>query len=157
MARTFPGPARTILGRTHYLYFLANLALFGMGFIIWIAGDPSWYRLWCLEKYLPTAQDRFGFRVKRVHIPGFGWGSDPLAVVEASPGGVLERAGFRPGDVPVEYHGGESAFCGALQEAEDGGDYRKVDVINLDDWDRRAKRELEIPRVPARIRRAGPD
>lgn len=146
MPHLLAGTREPLLGPKDYLYLILTLALVMIPFAL--AGTAySLYPAWCEEYYLPSVQQGFGFRVSRVHTPGFGWGSDPLVIVEVSPGGVLERAGFRPGDVPVEYHGGESAFCRALQEAEEGGDYRKVDVVNLDDWDRRPKRSLEIPRV----------
>jgi hypothetical protein len=131
------------LGRAHYVVFSLAL-LFILGLSGWFYSSPAVYHYRCIHEYLPLAQKRFGFDVGRVPVPGAG--RNVLAVLRVDPAGVLARAGFRPGDIPVDQHGGESAFCAALQGAERGG-YSRVMVVNVADLEKRplARRELEIP------------
>jgi hypothetical protein len=117
--------------------------------ITWAVFQPAVYHLWCVSYYIPSVEARFGFRAEPIAIPGtdYRW----LGVVEVTPGGALSRAGFRPGDIPVDHHGGETAFCSALESADEpeADGYRKISVINVREWDtgRAARRELEIQRV----------
>jgi hypothetical protein len=137
-------PALT-LGRKQYLYLTLTFVLMGL-LIWWAVFHPAVYHQWCIRYYIPSVQERFGFRVGRISVPGLPY--QPLALVEVTAGGPLSWAGFRVGDIPVDHHGGETAFCGALQGAERSG-YSNITVINADDWDneRRSRRELTIPSV----------
>jgi hypothetical protein len=136
------------LGPGAFLYLVATLVLVA-GPIASAVLQPAVYHQWCVRYYIPSVEARFGFRSGRILIPGtdYRW----LGVVEVTPGGALSRAGFRPGDIPVDHHGGETAFCYALESASDAeaGGYRRVNAINVSDWPsgRRATRELEIPRM----------
>jgi hypothetical protein len=134
-----------VLGHRESLYLGMALALIGM-LIAWAVFHPAVYHDWCLRHYIPSMQERLGFRAARIPVPGRTRG--PLALVEVVPSGPMARAGFRVGDIPVDHHGGETAFCGALQGAEAGG-YSKVSVANAADWAAgvRSRRELTIPPV----------
>jgi len=50
-----------------------------------------------------------------------------------TPGGRLEAAGVRPGDIPIETHGGLWAFCGALLKSQ-SGDTGEFHVITASEW-----------------------
>jgi len=137
-----------VLGRGTFLYVVVTLVLVAT-LVVSALLHPAAYHQWCLRYYIPSVQDRFGFRAAPVSISGSE--QRRLGIVDVTPGGVFSRAGFRPGDIPVDYHGGETAFCSVLQAAEDRAArrYRKIDVINLSQWDVgwEARRELEIPDV----------
>ena len=132
------------LGRNEYLFLSLTLVLLGL-IAAWFA-SPAIYHQWCVRHYIPSMQDRFGFRADRIHVPDLSY--EPLAVVDIKAGGPFSRAGFRLGDIPVDYHGGDLAFCGALQGAEQG-EHSTVSVINAGDWHKgeRPRREITIPPV----------
>lgn len=131
------------LGRREYFFLTLTLLLISL-LISWAVFQPALYHQWCLRYYIPSVQALFGFRAARISVAGLP--HEPLALVEVTPGGPFSSAGFRVGDIPVDHHGGETAFCAALQGAQDGG-YSDVYVINADDWGkaRRSRREIAIP------------
>src|SRR5215472_2285654 len=98
-----------VLGGRQYLYLTVTLILTGL-LISWGVFHPALYHRWCIEYYIPRVQDRFGFRAARTVVRGLPY--EPLTLVYIAPGGPLARAGFRVGDIPVDHHGGETAFCG---------------------------------------------
>jgi hypothetical protein len=93
---------------------------------------------------LPEYEVSFGFRGGRLPV-GIGDSSDTLyALLEVSPDGRLAHAGARPGDIPIEYHGGLWAFYGALEEARAGREGH-FDVVSHSDWpDWHKRRKLKI-------------
>lgn len=54
-------------------------------------------------------------------------------------GGRLEAAGVRPGDIPIETHGGLWAFYGALLKSQ-SGDTGEFHVIRASEWHKRSRR-----------------
>jgi hypothetical protein len=106
-------------------------------------GSPAFYDYECEHTYLPSVERRFGFVGGRARVPGDDWTAYTL--VRVDPEGVLGKAGFRSGDVPVAHHGGLAEFCAALQWSESAHDSFEVEVINIDDWDAGSRRRIVIP------------
>jgi hypothetical protein len=114
----------------------------------WAELAPSIYFYNCVESYIPSVQERLGFRLGLITPKGED--GQQWALVEVVPSGPLGQAGFRSGDVPVEHHGGVTAFCYALEAAHEVDGYRRIDVVNAADWDTEGpnrRRKLEIPKV----------
>ena len=114
------------------------------GFMVWAELYPSIHANWCIESYIPSFEKRLGFKYAPIALPD-GAGLRP-GLVEVTPGGPLSRAGFRPGDIPVAYHGGVAELCGALEGADEG--YGRIDVVNIADWNSdgpNRRRQLRIP------------
>jgi hypothetical protein len=132
------------LGAREFVYLVATLTCLTLA-IVWGLFHRELYHQWCVRYYVPSVQARFGFRAERItvpHVPHY----QPLVILEVVPDGPLSRAGFRVGDISVDHHGGETAFCGALQRAEEGK-ASDVRVINASDWHQgwTARRDLSIP------------
>lgn len=149
MDTTAPRTTRLLLlGRTQWLFLAFSLTAVAL-LIAWAVFHPALYLAWCERYYLPSIGDRLGFTSGRISVPGRN--HDRIGLVTVEPGGLLGRAGFRSGDVPIHQHGGLADLCGALQYAEEGG-APTVTVINVADWRRGgydARRELSIhPAVP---------
>ena len=140
----FAAVPRLLLGRREYLYLSLTLTLVAL-LVLWAALHPTVYHQWCVRYYIPSRQEEFGFKAERISVAGTEY--LPLALVQITPGGLLDRAGFRPGDIPVDHHGGETAFCGALQHATEGGQ-PSVSVINAGEWSagHHARRTLRLSR-----------
>jgi len=135
------------LGRGTYLVVLLIVVPAG-AFMVWGELAPSIYYYNCVESYIPSFQARLGFRLGLVTPKGED--RQQWALVEVTPSGPLGQAGFRSGDVPVEYHGGITAFCYALRAAHEVDGYRRIDVVNTADWDTEGpnrRRQLEIPKA----------
>ena len=143
--RILSHPRLIELSRTHALILALALVLLLL-LVTWALLHPAVYAYWCERDYIPSVQTKFGFRAARIAVPEATY--HPLAIVEVTPSGALSSAGFMAGDIPVEYHGGLEAFCGALQSAE-GGTSSQVAVINVRDWPvgYEARRELRVPAV----------
>jgi membrane-associated protease RseP (regulator of RpoE activity) len=89
---------------------------------------------WATENVvLPRYEATFGFRGGRVRTSSDS-DSTIYAIVEVVPGGPLALAGVKPGDIPVEYHGGVMAFLGALQQASGGHEGHFEVTSNLESW-----------------------
>jgi hypothetical protein len=132
------------LGGRDFVYLVATLTCLALA-IVWGLFHRDLYHQWCVGYYIPSVHARFGFRAERITVPHVH-SYQPLAILEVVPDGPLSRAGFRAGDIPVDHHGGETAFCGALQRAEEGR-ASDVRVINASDWHHgwTARRDLTIP------------
>ena len=150
MSTTVPLDAARLvtLGRRNFfvlLFVLCSLAVL----VAWAVLNPEMYAYYCEQHYIPSVAGRFGFEARRVPVPGYEDEFLGIAVVE--PGGVLDRAGFRAGDIPVDHHGGLTRFCVALQSAEDGEEGHVV-VINATEWASgyHARRELAVPPLARR-------
>jgi hypothetical protein len=135
---------RLLLGRREYLYLSLTLVLVAL-LVLWAVLHPAIYHEWCVRYYIPSVQEQFGFKAERISLVDAPY--RPLTLVQITPGGLLDRAGFRAGDIPVDHHGGETAFCGALQYATEGGE-PSVSVINAGEWSRgyAARRTLTLSR-----------
>jgi hypothetical protein len=143
--RVLSFPRFIVLSRTHWLILAFALVLLLL-LLSWALLHPAVYAYWCEREYIPSVQAKFGFRAARIAVPEATY--RPLAVVDVTPNGALSSAGIMPGDIPVEYHGGLEAFCGALQSAEEGTS-TQLAVINVRDWagGYEARRELRVPAV----------
>jgi len=133
------------LGRGTYLVILL-IVVPSAAFMVWAELEPSIYYYNCVESYIPSVQERLGFRLGLVTLQG-GQGQR-WALIEVTPGGPLGRAGFRTGDIPVEYHGGVTAFCYALKAADEVDGYRRIDVVNIADWDTDGPNRRREPKIP---------
>jgi hypothetical protein len=98
----------------------------------------------CRYSYLPSLQKRYGFEVGSV-----GVGDDGMrpGLVEVDPAGILGKAGFRSGDIPIAHHGGFSEFCAAVQESASGDESFELVVINAGEWKNGTRRRLRVPAV----------
>ena len=67
------------------------------------------YYVW--EYVRPELERELGFRI------GSSAAYGPRAIVAVTPGGVFDRAGLRPGDIPVGYVHGFADFYRQLQDA----------------------------------------
>lgn len=112
----------------------------------WLLERPL-HEYYCQHEYIPSMGAVLGFRAGPIPVSG-DW-EGPLGLVSVDEAGPMYAAGFRVGDIPLEYHGGMMAFCGALQYAESGGDARIV-VTTSDEWPAAGlkSRELLVPSPP---------
>jgi hypothetical protein len=135
---------RLQLGWGHWLLITLSLCLIVL-LCFWGFVHPSYFLHDCEHHYLPSVEERLGFKGGRLRLPGRD--DAPYALLEVDPAGPLGRAGFRSGDVPVFQHGGLAAFCGAIRSAEDGYD-AEVQVISGHDADNSQRRSVTIPPMP---------
>ena len=126
-----------------YIVLLAGVGLVVL--VITIAIWP-WPYAFVVERFImPEYETRFGFRGGRLPVRTGETTHTIYALVAVSPDGKLARAGAKPGDIPVEYHGGLWAFYGALEGATAGREGH-FDVIAHSDWpDWSNRRKLVIP------------
>jgi len=120
-----------------------------VGFMIWTEVYPAWWLHRCVDSYIPSVQDRLGFKLGLLSLPDSG--DKRFGLAEVIPKGPMATAGFRSGDIPVAYHGGMNDFCGALESTSDPEGYTRVDVVNVADWHldygtEGRRRELRIPK-----------
>ncbi len=128
---------RAAWGRYVVLLAGVGLVVLVVTIVIW-----PWPYAFVVERFiLPEYEITFGFRGGRLPISMRDTSYTIYALVEVSPDGKLAHAGARPGDIPVEYHGGLWAFYGALSEAQDGreGHFDVVAHSDWHDWDKRHK------------------
>ena len=102
---------------------------------------------------LPLYQREFGFTGARLSVRDYrGEALTLYGLVSVDPNGPLSAAGFRPGDVPVAYHGGAEEFAWALRRAE-CGKATTIAVVQASAW---AEQQLRRLTVPARVRPGAP-
>jgi hypothetical protein len=106
------------LGGTQFLAIVAFLGFLGVaGLFVF---SPQVYNLTCSHFEMPEYEKQFGFRLGRIRVLSErGTPYDITAIAEVQPGGVLARAGVRPGDVPKVHHG-IAEMCDALGAASQG-------------------------------------
>jgi hypothetical protein len=98
----------------------------------------------CRYSYLPSVAKRYGFEVGSV-----GVGDDGVrpGLIKVDPAGILGKASFRTGDVPMAHHGGFSEFCAAVQESASGRESFELVVINAAEWKNGTRRRVRVPAV----------
>ena len=132
------------LGRSQLLLLAAALCL--VLSLVWFTLDsPAFFVHECEHVYLPSIEASYGFHGSRVPVPGSAANSEVYALVHVDPDGVLGKAGFKVGDVPVAHHDGLAAFCDAIQRSESGLTPFDVAVLNVADWPAGFRRSLTIP------------
>ena len=109
-------------------------------FAIW----PWPYALVVQRVLLPGHEQEFGFHGGMIRPPDSEYSVYGIASVV--PGGRLDRAGVKAGDIPVEHHGGMWSFYYALEEAAEGREGRFKVVSDLRDWyqDRERARVIKL-------------
>ena len=105
--------------------------------IIW----PWPYALVVQRMLLPAHEQEFGFHGGMIRPPDSEYSVYGIASVV--PGGRLDRAGVKAGDIPVEYHGGMWSFYYALEDAAEGREGRFTVVSDIREWER--DRQLARP------------
>jgi hypothetical protein len=141
--------------RTAQAFFLRapGVVACGIGLILtvtlWAYTSPAVWLQFCRADVLPVAERTLGFRFGDVRVPG-----EPglqRGFLHVEPGGLLASAGVRTGDIPVDHHGGEASFCGALRFAADGDPF-PIYVIHVTEWaeGRARRREIVVPAYRAR-------
>jgi hypothetical protein len=120
----------------------------GLGVIVLAAAAliwPWWHLMLVEHVVLPRYEGTFRFRGGRLALGETSDNRTVYGLVSVVPGGRLARAGARPGDIPVEYHGGVWAFWGALYEASAGrqGHFDVVSRSDWHDWDKRRRLVVE--------------
>jgi hypothetical protein len=135
---------RLELGRGQWFIVVISLCFIVL-LCLWGFGHPSYFVYDCEHRYLPSVQERFGFKGGRLTLPGRD--HEPYTLLEVDPSGPLGRAGFRAGDVPVFQHGGLAEFCGAIHSAEEGYS-PEVRVISGHSYDASPRRSVKIPPMP---------
>jgi hypothetical protein len=136
--------------RAAWLRYL--VVLVGVGLVVvsalWVMWPRPYY--FAVERFmLPQYETRLGFQGGRVPVT---WGEGTFTVygfVAVHAGGVMARAGVRPGDIPVEYHSGLADFYSAVQDF-DSGDPGQFEVLAKSDWQDWSKRRriVLVPPTP---------
>ena len=93
--------------------------------LVFIPVVTDWY---VVATVAPALERDLGFRAERANHPGFP-GRETFHVVAVSPGGIFQRAGIQPGDVPLDVHHGRADFYGLLQRHR--GTSVKVRVLRI--------------------------
>jgi hypothetical protein len=94
---------------------------------------------WLVEYVLlPSYETEFGFRGGRNSASDTSDSYAGYAIIEVTPGGILDTAGARNGDIPVDHHSGLIVFYTALYHARNGESGTFV-VVSSDKrtWDKR--------------------
>lgn len=103
------------LGRSQWIYiavvlFIVIPAVYFLGFIDRV------YDAYLHEFIRPRLEQEFGFTSGRQTFTSDAETYDVFLLASVTPGGVLDRSGFRTGDIPVGYkHGFESGFLQDLR------------------------------------------
>jgi hypothetical protein len=93
---------------------------------------------------LPTYESEFGFHGGAIRPPGAE--SSAYGIASVVPGGRLDRAGAKAGDIPVDYHlDGALSFYYALKAASQGEEGSFTVVRDWRDYpDRERRREIRL-------------
>ena len=119
-------------------YGFVVASLVAMGVCVGIVISPSLYAYVVEYALLPGYESGFGFRGERISLKNIDESYTRYAIVEITPGGVLDNAGVGVGDIPIDNHGGMVAFYAALSEASQGSP-AEFEVVSREDpsWERR--------------------
>ena len=106
-------------------------------FLVW----PWLYEQAVLKVLLPRHEPEFGFHGGWIRPANFEYSA--YGVASVVPGGRLERAGVKAGDIPVY---GAVSLYEALEEVKNGRVGRFLVVSDAGDWlnDRRRTREIRV-------------
>lgn len=124
-----------------------SLVAAGVGIVVLsvsIVLSPSLYAMVVEQALFPRYETTFGFRGGRGAVNGPKESNARYAIVEVTPGGILDGAGLRPGDIPVDYHNGVVAFYVALCEATRGNP-AEFEVVSRDDPSWESRRSIRLP------------
>jgi S1-C subfamily serine protease len=111
--------------------------------IICVTIWPWPYRFFVQRFVLPGYESEFGFHGGAIRSPGSE--SSVYGIASVVPGGRLDRAGAKAGDIPVEYHDGMMSFYYALKEAAAGEESTFTVVSDLRDYpDRERRRKIRL-------------
>ena len=129
---------------TRYAVVSTGLALLVITilFIVW----PWPYAIVVRRILLPSYEQEFGFHGGMIRPPDSEYSVYGIASVV--PGGWLDRAGVKAGDIPVEYHGGMWSLYYALEEAAEGREAEFAVVSDIRDWQRDRQLARPITLVP---------
>jgi len=135
-----------LIGLNRATFLIALLILVpAVAFVAWMGFAPTFHERQCIESYIPSFEERLGFKFGQLPSQGR---EDLWALVEVTEGGPLSQAGFRSGDIPRGYRRASVwGLCAALKARDEGGD-RTVEVVNIADWNHdkpKRERALEIP------------
>ena len=109
-----PAAAFFTLGPLHFLVLMAWLLLFALLYVILLT---PWISNHLARLEVQAHQQAFGFRLGLVDNGEF----TEWRIVEVTPGGRLDAAGFRAGDAPTSHHGyGIETLARVLDEARAG-------------------------------------
>jgi hypothetical protein len=112
-------------------FWLTILVLVSVTVILIAVWWPAIAREYQESVVLPGYESEFGFKGGRVTVQTTSGSTYQVyAIVSVIPQGRMDRAGFKPGDVPLGHHGGTNDLCLALYRARRG----EVESI----WVRRA-------------------
>ena len=102
-------------------FYVGLVTLIVLPVLMGLTFQPQLYDAYLDHFVRPGLEREFGFTAGTVRIPGGEDGTDAFGIVAVAPGGVLARAGVRPGDVPVGYrHGFATGFYLDLLAARRG-------------------------------------
>ncbi len=106
-------------------------------FLVW----PWLYEQAVLKVLLPQHETEFGFHGGWIRPANFEYSA--YGVTSVAPGGRLERAGVKAGDIPVN---GAVDLYEALEDVKNGRVGRFLVVSDAGDWlnDRRRTREIRV-------------
>jgi hypothetical protein len=133
------------LSKMRFLY-LAVLCLAVVPAILAIVFWPVLDGHWCRQFQIPSYEKRFGFRLGTFELADAQGRAYPVTgFLAVQPGGLLARAGVRPGDLPRMHHG-ISSLCSALGLAQEGYS-ATLTVVNVSDVraGKREPREIMVP------------
>jgi hypothetical protein len=118
-------PDASPLGMPQFMVLLAGLLLVPL-FLVWLF-YPIGLELWARQEVL-AYRAAFGFDVGQVPTDA---GSTAWGITSVAPGSLIERAGFRAGDVIATHHGTSGGdLLGALGDAAAGRE-ACLEVLNM--------------------------
>jgi len=139
------------LSRSQQLYF-GLVVLVVLPLILAFAVQPQLYDAY-LDHFVRTGLEReFGFTAGTIRLPAEADGLDMFSIVAVAPGGALERAGVRPGDLPVGYHHGFATGFYLDLLAVRRGEPVEVAVLSSGDYSKGWKARHKVRIEPTRKR-----
>ncbi|SRR6266487_5549639 len=108
------------LSRSQQLY-VGLVALIVLPLLMALTFQPQLYDAYLDHFVRPGLEREFGFTAGTVRLPAEAGELNTFGIIAVTPGGVLEKAGVRPGDLPVGYrHGFSTGFYQDLLAARRG-------------------------------------
>jgi len=115
------GVPRFTMGRPQFVVMLLGGAAVVLVSVIAIASPYLLEGLYLRYVWGPTLEREFGFTVEERAVRSPGTVERYLVVATTVPGGLLDRSGVKPDDVPLNcHHGCTFGFYGALMAARQG-------------------------------------
>ncbi len=137
------------LSRSQQLY-VGLVALIVLPLLMALTFQPQLYDAYLDHFVRPGLEREFGFTAGTVRLPAEAGALSMFGVVAVTPGGVLERAGVRSGDLPIGYHFATGFYLDLL--AVRRGEPVEVALLSSGDYGKRRKAMHKVRIEPIRKR-----